>query len=372
MAAILISMAPLSNEITSINCADPPNLGPSVAEVNSSWFRLFLYNLVGNGPVSFLFVKGCRIRKMPQALKGYSLNEEETAIFHVPFPMKVENIAEVAELGHINRHPAVRKLSYLLNLHYTCGYITLIRLNKSIDRSFKNADSLSVSNGENSTNNFANKRDSYAFGYSYNGMLADKDIRKTPSTLGSTESSQLYADWIFYDCIFGLPLFDRFLNKSICDKIGEFDLLNVEKIEAIDTLTEVVKTMGLQMDPHGYKKLHQSKKCKIIFQKVDLTCNCEGKCHGNPLKSSAVWLAIERSPTGFTNHMASYMSSISCFNMGEIRPPNRALILKLEKRSGSHLDPVGSVIRDPDPLTQFFGSGFVSVVVKNVDSAHPY
>lgn len=30
---ILLSMAPLSNEIASINCLDPPHLGPAVAEV---------------------------------------------------------------------------------------------------------------------------------------------------------------------------------------------------------------------------------------------------------------------------------------------------------------------------------------------------
>lgn len=51
-------MAPLSREVRPICSLSPPHLGPAVPEVNSLWFKLYLYHITGYGPPSLLLAKG--------------------------------------------------------------------------------------------------------------------------------------------------------------------------------------------------------------------------------------------------------------------------------------------------------------------------
>ena len=59
-------MAPLSNEIRPVTSCCPPHFGPAVPEVNSVWFKLFIYDQVKSGPPSLLLVKGTRLRWLPK------------------------------------------------------------------------------------------------------------------------------------------------------------------------------------------------------------------------------------------------------------------------------------------------------------------
>lgn len=51
-------MAPLSKEVKPIVCPSLPHLGPPALAVNSLWFKLFLYEMIGCGPPSILFPRG--------------------------------------------------------------------------------------------------------------------------------------------------------------------------------------------------------------------------------------------------------------------------------------------------------------------------
>ncbi|XP_064382636.1 protein FAM91A1-like isoform X2 [Halichondria panicea] len=70
--SILVSMAPLSQEVQSVSSCSPPHLGPAIAEMNSIWYRLWLYQKLGSGPPSLLLAKGNRLRRLPALIKGYS------------------------------------------------------------------------------------------------------------------------------------------------------------------------------------------------------------------------------------------------------------------------------------------------------------
>ena len=61
-----MSMAPLSHEIRPVTSCCPPHFGPAVPEVNSVWFKLFIYEQVKSGPPSLLLVKGTRLRWLPK------------------------------------------------------------------------------------------------------------------------------------------------------------------------------------------------------------------------------------------------------------------------------------------------------------------
>lgn len=58
LSRLLVSMAPLSREVRPVTSLSPPHLGPAVPEVNTLWFKLFIYHMTGYGPPSLLLTKG--------------------------------------------------------------------------------------------------------------------------------------------------------------------------------------------------------------------------------------------------------------------------------------------------------------------------
>uniref|UniRef100_A0A671MME7 Protein FAM91A1-like n=1 Tax=Sinocyclocheilus anshuiensis TaxID=1608454 RepID=A0A671MME7_9TELE len=68
---LLVSMAPLSNEIRPISSCTPQHIGPAIPEVSSIWFKLYLYSVTGQGPPSLLLSKGSRLRKLPETFQAY-------------------------------------------------------------------------------------------------------------------------------------------------------------------------------------------------------------------------------------------------------------------------------------------------------------
>jgi hypothetical protein len=65
----LISMAPISCEVPTVTTCSPLLFGPQIPEVNSIWFRLYVYTLAGAGPPSVLFPMGHRVKTAPGILK---------------------------------------------------------------------------------------------------------------------------------------------------------------------------------------------------------------------------------------------------------------------------------------------------------------
>ena len=78
-------MAPVSQEVHSVSNCNPPHigiqlflllfllflrqfpflLGPAIPEMNSIWFKLWLYHRLGTGPVSLLLTRGTRLTTLP-------------------------------------------------------------------------------------------------------------------------------------------------------------------------------------------------------------------------------------------------------------------------------------------------------------------
>lgn len=160
--ALLVSMAPLSREIRPITSMEPPHLGPAIPEVNSAWFKLFLYQKTGYGPPSLLLAKGTRLKRMPSIFRNFdkvlvttwghdpgvlpvanivvTLNDAlchssvlvqaygvlrgaETAL--VPFPFKLASKEMPLDW---QRHPAIMRLSEHVDLKHNCGFVTMVYL----------------------------------------------------------------------------------------------------------------------------------------------------------------------------------------------------------------------------------------------------
>lgn len=213
--ALLVSMAPLCNEVRPVTSCSPPHLGPAIPEVNSAWFKLFIYVLSGHGPPSLLVSKGTRLRILPTVFEDHdkllvttwghdpgtvptsnaliTLNDALThsAILvqaqglpggqvNIPFPFDKE---EEAKKGNkLVNHPAVEKLSEELQLELSCGYVTLMR------------------------------------------------TRRSEETDGVTDSLD---DWTLLDCCYGVPLFDSALNEEVCAKILKYKLCSKDSLKLL-------------------------------------------------------------------------------------------------------------------------------------------
>jgi len=163
--SLLISMAPLSNEIRPLTSCTPPHLGPAIPEVNSVWFKLFLYSKIKNGPPTILLVKGTRIKKLPSIFRNFerlqittwghdpavvstsnvliSLNDAlshspvlvqghglfgEGELEHIPFPFDEEMLAENGSKGKNSYLDIIELLSKNFDLVTSCGYVTLLNI----------------------------------------------------------------------------------------------------------------------------------------------------------------------------------------------------------------------------------------------------
>lgn len=54
-------MAPLNKETPLLSSPKLPHIGPPIPEVNSVWFKLYLYHKTCYGPPSLLLIRGMYI-----------------------------------------------------------------------------------------------------------------------------------------------------------------------------------------------------------------------------------------------------------------------------------------------------------------------
>ncbi|KRY83778.1 Protein FAM91A1, partial [Trichinella pseudospiralis] len=276
---LLISMAPIRVDVNLVNPSAVATVGSLNAEFASPWFQLYIYKTIGNGPLSLLLRRGTRLKCLPNPFKKYShllvtswahdptiitinsclitINEmlqhnavfvqatncslEDLQILHIPFPecmqkrivdqdstttgekfniCRVEIDRDEVVSGPLEQHPYFWKIVELLDLTVTCGYVTMIRIGCSSKlncEKFQKAEKVEKKRGYMMT-----------FGPS---AVNSKDPRKTPSTCNSDTIDQ-YSCWTLYDCVFGVPLFDKRLNASICEKLLTFELVNFTNAKA--------------------------------------------------------------------------------------------------------------------------------------------
>ncbi|XP_049846407.1 protein FAM91A1 isoform X1 [Schistocerca gregaria] len=333
---LLVSMAPLSKEIRPISSCMPPHLGPAIPEVNSVWFKLFIYYITGYGPPSLLLVKGSRIKRLPAVFCKYekllvttwghdpgvlpvsniifTLNEAlcHSAVlvqaygisrvaetFLVPFPMSSKPLAIGGSFQNVcttdvdwNSHPAVRKLSDVIDLKCSCGFITMVDTENSIDGHTNKSNfyrhtpeeskcispiSSSGSNVESfveawvktgspddtfeeptsvdllPSNGFTNGEcasvlkkeiDSiYPEKLNIKSKSVDNEIRNDSSLLSSENDSSEKRDlenistdinrWTLLECSFGIPLFNQEINREICKNILHYKLYQEDSLRQL-------------------------------------------------------------------------------------------------------------------------------------------
>lgn len=288
----LVSMAPLSYEISAVDGETPPHFGPAIPEVNSIWFKLYLYHITGSGPPSVLLPKGCRLRRLPSCLVGYekvlvtpwghdptvvplaalftTVNEalmhssvfiqaygwyHDVCIQHIPFPFEGPASAGL-------KHPAVKQLASHLDLQHTFGYIKLVAFPSAdavadAPNSFLTSAEIKTGLPQGSVTNPLPKIPQVVSFDDVSNIMEDimegqEDIQQGQQqkevSSGSRSGLQLplggnnsiVETWHLLDCHFGLPLFDAHLNTQVSNKIIQHNLFAQESVQKFKESNEIL------------------------------------------------------------------------------------------------------------------------------------
>uniref|UniRef100_A0A665U2P2 Family with sequence similarity 91 member A1 n=1 Tax=Echeneis naucrates TaxID=173247 RepID=A0A665U2P2_ECHNA len=237
---LLVSMAPLSNEIRPISSCTPQHIGPAIPEVSSIWFKLYLYHVTGQGPPSLLLSKGSRLRKLPHIFQVYDrllitswghdpgvvptsnvltmLNDALThsavliqghgmhghgETVHIPFPFDEEDLKGEFSCSNMCVHKALKKLKEHVDMEHQCGYITMLNSNNRHRR--RPSDSAECG------------------GLDTNGSTESFELVTEESNgegKGKTDTLSSEDEWVPLELCFGMPLFSSELNRKVCRKIA--------------------------------------------------------------------------------------------------------------------------------------------------------
>uniref|UniRef100_A0A4W4F2Q3 FAM91 N-terminal domain-containing protein n=1 Tax=Electrophorus electricus TaxID=8005 RepID=A0A4W4F2Q3_ELEEL len=254
---LLVSMAPLSNEIRPISSCTPQHIGPAIPEVSSIWFKLYLYHVTGQGPPSLLLSKGSRLRKLPEIFQAYDrllitswghdpgvvptsnvltmLNDALThsAVLiqghgmhghgdtvHIPFPFDEEDLKGEFSYSNMCVHKALKILQSKVDLEHQCGYITMLKCNNRHRRRPSDADT-----GDLGT------------GFDGNGSNESFELVTEENNDGNkkqgTEVSSSEDEWVPLELCFGMPLFSSELNRKVCERIVLHKLCSKDSLQEL-------------------------------------------------------------------------------------------------------------------------------------------
>uniref|UniRef100_A0A7N8X7Z9 Family with sequence similarity 91 member A1 n=1 Tax=Mastacembelus armatus TaxID=205130 RepID=A0A7N8X7Z9_9TELE len=255
---LLVSMAPLSNEIRPISSCTPQHIGPAIPEVSSIWFKLYLYHVTGQGPPSLLLSKGCRLRKLPDIFQVYDrllitswghdpgvvptsnvltmLNDALThsavliqghgvhgqgETVHIPFPFDEEDLKGEFSYSNMCAHKALQKLKEHVDLEHQCGYITMLNSN---NRHRRRASDSAECRGDTHLGG----------GLDTNGSTESFELvteENNGDSKGKTDSGSTL--WAPLELCFGMPLFSSELNRKVCRKIASHKLCSNESLQEL-------------------------------------------------------------------------------------------------------------------------------------------
>ncbi|GAB1299387.1 Protein FAM91A1 [Apodemus speciosus] len=259
---LLVSMAPLTNEIRPVSSCTPQHIGPAIPEVSSVWFKLYIYHVTGQGPPSLLLSKGTRLRKLPDMFQGYDrllitswghdpgvvptsnvltmLNDALThsavliqghglhgvgETVHIPFPFDEAELQGEFTRASMGVHKALQILRSKVDLQHFCGYVTMLNASSQLA-----SRKLSDASDERGEPDLASSSDVNGSTESFEMVIeeASADLA-TKQNFGATAE----ADWVPLELCFGIPLFSSELNRKVCQKIATHGLCRRESLQSL-------------------------------------------------------------------------------------------------------------------------------------------
>ncbi|XP_039709749.1 protein FAM91A1 isoform X2 [Pteropus medius] len=208
--SLLVSMAPLTNEIRPVSSCTPQHIGPAIPEVSSVWFKLYIYHITGQGPPSLLLSKGTRLRKLPEIFQGYD-RLLITSWGHDPGVVPTSNVLTM--LNDALTHSAV-----LIQGHGLHGIGETVHIPFPFDETELQGGEPDLASGSDvngSTESFE--------------MVIEEAAIDSATKQNSVATAE--ADWVPLELCFGIPLFSSELNRKVCRKIATHGLCRKESLQ---------------------------------------------------------------------------------------------------------------------------------------------
>uniref|UniRef100_A0A0N5CFV0 Protein FAM91A1 n=1 Tax=Strongyloides papillosus TaxID=174720 RepID=A0A0N5CFV0_STREA len=248
----IVTMGPLSTEACSIPPLSIPYFGATTVTFLSPWFKLHIYELSKNGPPSLWIPMGERLTRIPNEFVNYnklivysnthepsivsiekclsSINDslttapvmiqaysdiiDDSEIILVPFPFENTNRERSFE-----NHPSIIKLNKELNLNSLCGYIVLLQLTNCDTKENISLDGDSINITSSIESKSSNQSSTYLFERTNKHSIVNKDPRRVYNCKDSLNEYEKFEDFVIFDIVFGVPLFNQKLNEIIFERI---------------------------------------------------------------------------------------------------------------------------------------------------------
>ncbi|OCT77149.1 hypothetical protein XELAEV_18032345mg [Xenopus laevis] len=213
---LLVSMAPLTNEIRPISSCTP------------QMYDRLLITSWGHDPgvvptSNVLVMLNDALTHSAVLIQGHGLHGMgETA--HVPFPFDEEELQGEFSSVNMGVHKAFKILGDKLDLEHFCGYITMLNPSRPHVSQRRLSD---ASDGKDDP--------SLAFRSDVNSSTESFELVSEETAIDSGmkahEVSMVEKDWVPLELCYGIPLFASELNQMVCKKIAAHGLCGKESLQ---------------------------------------------------------------------------------------------------------------------------------------------
>uniref|UniRef100_A0A8C6WPI1 Family with sequence similarity 91 member A1 n=1 Tax=Neogobius melanostomus TaxID=47308 RepID=A0A8C6WPI1_9GOBI len=208
---LLVSMAPLSNEIRPISSCTP-----------QVYDRLLITSW-GHDPgvvptSNVLTMLNDALTHSAVLIQGHGMHGHGEMV-HIPFPFDEEDLKGEFSYSNMCVHKALQKLKDFVDLKHQCGYVTMLNLSDSIvDAVLSGETHLGGALDTNgSTESFE--------------LVTDENNGESKSKTTVTLSCE--DEWVPLELCFGMPLFSSELNRKVCRKIASHKLFSNESLQEL-------------------------------------------------------------------------------------------------------------------------------------------
>uniref|UniRef100_A0A671P0G5 Protein FAM91A1 n=1 Tax=Sinocyclocheilus anshuiensis TaxID=1608454 RepID=A0A671P0G5_9TELE len=211
---LLVSMAPLSNEIRPISSCTP-----------QAYDRLLITSW-GHDPgvvpsSNVLTMLNDALTHSAVLIQGHGMHGHGETV-HVPFPFDDEDLKAEFSYSNMCAHKALKILRDKVDLEHQCGYITMLNHNNRHRRRPSDTD------GDPELSGVLD-----ASGSNESFELVTEENNGDGSKKPGTEVLSSEDEWVPLELCFGMPLFSSELNCKVCQRIVSHKLCSKDSLQEL-------------------------------------------------------------------------------------------------------------------------------------------
>lgn len=214
---LLVSMAPLTNEIRPVSSCTPQGYDRLLI---TSW---------GHDPgvvpaSNVLTMLNDALTHSAVLIQGHGLHGVGETV-HIPFPFDEAELQGEFTRASMGVHKALQILRSRVDLQHFCGYVTMLNASSQLA-----SRKLSEASDERGEPDLASSSDVNGSTESFEMVIeeASTDLATKPNSGATAE-----ADWVPLELCFGIPLFSSELNRKVCQKIATHGLCRKESLQSL-------------------------------------------------------------------------------------------------------------------------------------------